>query len=158
VDTTGPNDAHDERPSDEAGATADGHERQHDDAAGWGGAARERVERSFERGKEAFGAFKDALEETFTDARERGDLTTDRARELWGKAVDRARDATSDARDRFDFVTHAEYEALLLRVEALERLLGVQPPAPEASESAETPDESAPADDSGAASTTDHPG
>ena len=102
------------------------------DEAGWGASARERVGRGFDRGKEAFGAFKEALEETFTDARERGDLTTDRARELWGRAVDRARDATSDARDRFDFATRAEFEALERRIAALELLLGVEPPEPPA--------------------------
>jgi hypothetical protein len=111
-----------------------------DAASGWSASARERVGRGFDRGKEAFGAFREALEETFTDARERGDLTTDRAKELWGRAVDRARDATSDARDRFDFASRAEFEELRSRVAALETLLGVRPPEPAAdAESTEAP-------------------
>ena len=108
-------------------------------AAGWGATARERVERGLDRGKEAFTAFKDALEETFTEAREKGDLPSDRARDLWGKAVDRARDATSDARDRFDFATRAEIEALERRVAALEVLLGVTPEEAPSDSSTEAP-------------------
>ena len=108
--------------------------------------------RGFDRGKEAFGAFKEALEETLSDTRERGDLTTDRARELWNRAVDRARDATSDARDRFDFASRAEYEDLERRIAAIEVLLGVDRSAPpsgsassEASESPSTTEGRGPA-------------
>ncbi|MEQ9568900.1 MAG: hypothetical protein RLN75_01815 [Longimicrobiales bacterium] len=117
-DTTGPD-----------GAVEDAPEGRDSDGDGAGGPRaddpRGRVGRGFDRGMGAFAAFREAFEETVTEARERGDLTTDRAKELLTRAVDRARDATADARDRLDFAPRAEFEALRRRVEELERRLGV---------------------------------
>lgn len=85
-----------------------------------GRSARDRMSEGFQRGLGVLSAFKDALEETITEARERGDLSTDRAREALKGAMGRAREATSDARERFDFVTQQEFDALQRRVDALE--------------------------------------
>jgi polyhydroxyalkanoate synthesis regulator phasin len=83
----------------------------------------------------AITAFKDAIGETLADARERGDLTTDRAREVIERAVERAREGTAEARDRFDFVSRQEFDALRLRVDALEaRLSGQEPASPSSPE------------------------
>lgn len=93
--------------------------------------ARERVSEGFSRGLGVLSAFKDALEETISEARERGDLSVDRAREAMKSAMDRARDATSDARDRFDFVTQAELDALVRRVRELEERMDAWEARPE---------------------------
>jgi polyhydroxyalkanoate synthesis regulator phasin len=86
-----------------------------------------RMSEGFQRGLGVLSAFKDALEETITEARERGDLSTDRAREVMRGAMDRARDATTGARERFDFVTQQEFDALVRRVSALEDRIGDPP-------------------------------
>ncbi|UCC26297.1 MAG: hypothetical protein JSU98_04180 [Gemmatimonadales bacterium] len=93
--------------------------------------ARERVSEGFSRGLGVLSAFKEALEETISEARERGDLSADRAREAMKSAVERARDATSDARDRFDFVTQAEFDALVRRVRELEERMDPSKARPE---------------------------
>lgn len=85
---------------------------------------RERMSDGFNRGLGVLSAFKEALEQTISEARERGDFSVDRARDAMRSAVDRAREATSDARDRFDFVSAAEFEELEARVRALEERLG----------------------------------
>ena len=87
--------------------------------------ARERVSDGFQRGLGVLSAFKEALEQTISEARERGDLSVDRARDAMKTAVDRAREATSDAKERFDFVSTAEFDALVKRVRALETRLGM---------------------------------
>ena len=87
--------------------------------------ARERMSDGFSRGLGVLSAFKEALEETISEARERGDLSVDKAREAMKDAMGRARDVTSEARDRFDFVTQAEFSALVKRVRELEERLGV---------------------------------
>ena len=90
--------------------------------------ARERMSEGFSRGLGVLSAFKEALEETISEARDRGDLSVDRAREAMKDAMGRARDATSEARDRFDFITQAEFAALVKRVRELETRLGVDIP------------------------------
>ncbi len=85
--------------------------------------ARERVSDGFNRGLGVLSAFKEALEQTISEARERGDLSVDRARDAMQTAVDKAREATSDAKERFDFVSAAEFDELTARVEALEERL-----------------------------------
>jgi polyhydroxyalkanoate synthesis regulator phasin len=74
----------------------------------------------FNRGLGVLSAFKEALEQTISEARERGDLSVDRARDAMKTAVGKAREATSDARERFDFVSAAEFDELAARVKALE--------------------------------------
>jgi polyhydroxyalkanoate synthesis regulator phasin len=86
--------------------------------------ARERVSDGFNRGLGVLSAFKEALEQTISEARERGDFSVDRARDAMKSAVDRAREATTEARDRFDFVSAAEFEELEARVRALEERFG----------------------------------
>lgn len=85
---------------------------------------RERMSDGFNRGLGVLSAFKEALEQTISEARERGDFSVDRARDAMKSAVDRAREATSDARERFDFVSAAEFDELEARVRALEERLG----------------------------------
>lgn len=86
--------------------------------------ARERMSDGWNRGLGILSAFKEALEETISEARERGDLSVDKAREAMKGAMDKAREATSDARERFDFVGQAEFDALVKRVQELEERLG----------------------------------
>lgn len=85
-----------------------------------GRTARERMSDGFQKGLGILSAFKEAMEETISEARERGDLSSDRAKEALKKAADRARSATADARERFDFVSQQDFDALVRRVEALE--------------------------------------
>ena len=94
--------------------------------------ARERVSDGFNRGLGVLSAFKEALEQTISEARERGDLSVDRARDAMKSAVEKAREATSDARERFDFVSAAEFDELAARVRALEDRLGRDPSKAEA--------------------------
>ncbi len=86
--------------------------------------ARERMSDGFNRGLGVLSAFKEALEQTISEARERGDLSVDRARDAMKTAMDKAKEATSDARERFDFVSAAEFDELAARVKALEERLG----------------------------------
>jgi polyhydroxyalkanoate synthesis regulator phasin len=84
---------------------------------------KERMSEGFQRGLGVLSAFKDALEETISEARERGDLNKDRARTVLHDAMEKARGAASDARERFDFVGQPEFEALARRVAELEARL-----------------------------------
>jgi polyhydroxyalkanoate synthesis regulator phasin len=93
--------------------------------------ARDRVSEGFSRGLGVLSAFKEALEETISEARERGDLSVERAREAMKGAVGRAREATSDARERFDFVSQAEFDTLVRRVRELEERMDASESAPE---------------------------
>ncbi len=71
-------------------------------------------------------AFKEAIEETISEARERGDLSADRARQAVKGALDRAQSAAGEARERFDFPLQKDFDALVARVEAIERRLAMQ--------------------------------
>ena len=93
--------------------------------------ARDRVSEGFSRGLGVLSAFKEALEETISEARERGDLSVERAREAMKGAVGRAREATSDARERFDFVSQAEFDTLVRRVRELEERMDAWESTPE---------------------------
>lgn len=66
-------------------------------------------------------AFKEAIEETLSEARERGDLNPERARSAMRSALHRAQEVAGDARERLDFVNRKEFEALRDRVEELWR-------------------------------------
>lgn len=75
-------------------------------------------------------AFKEAIEETLSEARERGDLNPDRARSAMKSALHRAQEVAGDARERLDFVSRREFESLRDRVEELWRKVeGREPPA-----------------------------
>ncbi len=71
-------------------------------------------------------ALKEAIEETISDARERGDLSADRARKAVKDALGRAQTAAGEARERFDFPLQRDFDALVARVEAIERTLGLK--------------------------------
>ncbi len=66
-------------------------------------------------------AFKEAIEETLSEARERGDLNPERARSAMRSALHRAQEVAGDARERLDFVNRKEFEALRDRVDELWR-------------------------------------
>lgn len=66
-------------------------------------------------------AFKEAIEETITEARERGDLKPERAKEAMKGALDKAQEAAGTARERFDFVTQKELSQLAETVSDLVR-------------------------------------
>lgn len=97
------------------------------------------------QGMGVLSAFKEAIEETITEARERGDLSPERAKEVMRGALDKAQEAAGQAKDRFDLVTQREFDALRDRVSDLARrvasLDGQEEPQPETSASGETPEE-----------------
>ena len=85
---------------------------------------KEKVSDGIKQGIGVLSAFKDALEETITEARERGDLSPERAKEVMRSALHKAQEAAGEARERLDFVSQKEFDALALRVAALEQRLG----------------------------------
>jgi polyhydroxyalkanoate synthesis regulator phasin len=99
---------------------------------------RDKVSDGIKQGIGVLSAFKDALEETITEAKERGDLSPDRAKEVMKSALHRAQEAAEGARERLDFVAQKEFDALAdavdalkLRVDALEgRISGKAAAAP----------------------------
>jgi len=107
--------------------------------------AKEKVSDGIRQGIGVLSAFKDALEETITEARERGDLSPERAKEVMKSALHKAQEAAEGARERLDFVSQKELDTLARSVEALqarvaaleERLRGAEAAAggPESSES-----------------------
>jgi len=92
-------------------------------------------------------AFKEAIEETISEARERGDLSPDRAKEVMREALDKAQEAAGNAKSRFDLVAQREFETLKDRVADLARrvgnLDGEEEPTPEEPPVAEAEEESA---------------
>lgn len=85
-----------------------------------------------DKGLGMLSAFKEAIEETITEARERGDLSQDRAKEIMRETLDRAQEAADGARERFDFVTHkqvqnlrGEMDAMGARIRRIETHLGL---------------------------------
>ena len=85
---------------------------------------KEKVSDGIKQGIGVLSAFKDALEETITEARERGDLSPERAKEVMRSALNKAQEAADGARERLDFVSQKEFDALSARVAALEERLG----------------------------------
>ncbi len=85
---------------------------------------KDKVSDGIKQGIGVLSAFKDALEETITEARERGDLSPERAKEVMRSALHKAQEAAGEARERLDFVTQKEFDALAARVAALEARLG----------------------------------
>ena len=85
---------------------------------------KEKVSDGIKQGIGVLSAFKDALEETITEARERGDLSPERAKEVMRSALNKAQEAADGARERLDFVSQKEFDALAARVAALEERLG----------------------------------
>jgi polyhydroxyalkanoate synthesis regulator phasin len=82
--------------------------------------AKEKVSDGIRQGIGVLSAFKDALEETITEARERGDLSPERAKEVMKSALHKAQEAAEGARERLDFVSQKEFDALARSVEALQ--------------------------------------
>lgn len=65
------------------------------------------------------GAFKDAIEQTFTELSDRGDIAPDRARDAARDAMKRAQEAMDEMRDRVDFVSRRDFDALKAEVAEL---------------------------------------
>jgi len=82
-----------------------------------------KVSDGIKQGIGVLSAFKDALEETITEAKERGDLSPERAKEVMKNALHKAQEAAGEARERLDFVSQKEYDALARRVQVLEERL-----------------------------------
>jgi polyhydroxyalkanoate synthesis regulator phasin len=76
-------------------------------------------------------AFKEAIEETLSEARERGDLNPERARSAMKSALHRAQEVAGDAKEKLDFVNRREFEALRDRVEELWRKVEGRGASPE---------------------------
>lgn len=74
--------------------------------------ARAKVSDGIRQGIGVLSAFKDALEETISEARERGDLSADRAKEVMKTALHRAQEAAEGAKGRLDFVQQKEFDGL----------------------------------------------
>lgn len=92
---------------------------------------REGIREGLRQGLGVLSAFKEAIEETISEARERGDLSPERAKEIMRTAMRRAQEAADHARERFDFVPRRDFEvlraelaALKDRVAALEQSVG----------------------------------
>lgn len=85
---------------------------------------RDKVSDGIKQGIGVLSAFKDALEETITEAKERGDLSPDRAKEVMRSALHKAQEAAEGARERLDFVAQKEFDALAEAVEELRRRVG----------------------------------
>ena len=64
-------------------------------------------------------AFKEAIEETVTEALERGDLSPERARAVMQDASERLQKTVDEARDRLEMVPRKEFEELRREVVAL---------------------------------------
>ena len=72
-----------------------------------------------DKGLGMLSAFKEAIDETITEARERGDLSQDRAKEIMREALDRAQEAADGAREKFDFVTRKQMDGLRGEMDAM---------------------------------------
>jgi polyhydroxyalkanoate synthesis regulator phasin len=118
---------------------------------------REGLREGIRQGLGVLSAFKEAIEETISEARERGDLSPERAKEVMRGALDKAQEAAGSARDRFDFVTQKDFEELKSRVADLARRVGVLDGLVEDAQDTEAsgdgePDASSPGDDEPASS------
>lgn len=82
---------------------------------------RDKVSDGIKQGIGVLSAFRDALEETITEAKERGDLSPDRAKEVMKSALHKAQEAAEGARERLDFVAQKEFDALADAVDELKR-------------------------------------
>ena len=90
---------------------------------------KEKVSDGIKQGIGVLSAFRDALEETITEARERGDLSPERAKDVMKSALHRAQEAAEGARERLDFVSQKEFDALVGAVERLkERVSALEGP------------------------------
>jgi polyhydroxyalkanoate synthesis regulator phasin len=65
------------------------------------------------------GAFKDAIEQTFTELSDQGDMSPERARDAARDAMRRAQEAVEDMRTRVDFVTRKEFDTVRAEIAAL---------------------------------------
>ncbi len=86
---------------------------------------KEKVSDGIKQGIGVLSAFRDALEETITEARERGDLSPERAKDVMKSALHRAQEAAEGARERLDFVSQKEFDALAAAVESLKERVSV---------------------------------
>lgn len=101
-----------------------------------------KVSDGIKQGIGVLSAFKDALEETISEARERGDLSPERAKDVMKSALHRAQEAAEGARERLDFVSQKEFDALVAAVERLkERVSALEGPTEvQSSEEGASPD------------------
>jgi polyhydroxyalkanoate synthesis regulator phasin len=70
-------------------------------------------------------AFKEAIEETITEANARGDLSPERAKQFLGDAMHRAQDAVGEVRERLEWVPRRDFEALQAEVAELRNRIDV---------------------------------
>ena len=74
---------------------------------------KEGISGGIKQGLGVLSAFKDAIEETISEARDRGDLSTDRAKEIMKGALDKAQEAAGEARERGrEFVSQKEFDGV----------------------------------------------
>ena len=73
---------------------------------------KEGISGGIKQGLGVLSAFKDAIEETISEARDRGDLSTDRAKEIMKGALDKAQEAAGEARERLESVTQEDFEGV----------------------------------------------
>ena len=73
---------------------------------------KEGISGGIKQGLGVLSAFKDAIEETISEARERGDLSTDRAKEIMKGALDKAQEAAGEARERLESVKQEDFDGV----------------------------------------------
>ena len=73
---------------------------------------KEGISGGIRQGLGVLSAFKDAVEETISEARERGDLSTERAKEIMKGALDKAQEAAGGARERLESVTQEDFDGV----------------------------------------------
>lgn len=70
-------------------------------------------------------AFRQAIEETLSEAMEGGDVSPERARQLMRDTAQRVQSSLDDTRERFDFVSRREIDELRAEVAALRARVSV---------------------------------
>ena len=73
---------------------------------------KEGISGGIRQGLGVLSAFKEAIEETISEARERGDLSTERAKEIMKGALDKAQEAAGEARERLESVTQEDFDGV----------------------------------------------
>jgi len=86
--------------------------------------ARDKVSDGIKQGIGVLSAFKDALEETISEAKERGDLSADRAKGVMKDALSKAQEAAEGAKERLDFVGQSDFDSLSDAVDKIRERVG----------------------------------